>query len=123
MYGSSKRSSEGCSGSSRAALFSSQGQSMTADAILDSEFIGQISRASKTSLSVDWFRLLADLKRVGVSSYQIQRKIDVAQSTVLRWAGGSEPRHVDGEMLIAIWCEKTGKRRNELPRVYSHYRN
>lgn len=66
----------------------------------------------------NWFRLLADLKRSGVSLYDVASLINVSHTTVLRWGEGSEPRHADGEALIMLWMEKTGNTRERVPRIY-----
>lgn len=64
---------------------------------------------------VDWFRVIADLARKGVGRRTIARRIHVAQGTAQGWKQGAEPRHSDGERLIALWCETTGQPREALP--------
>lgn len=64
---------------------------------------------------VDWFKVLVDLSRCGTRSLAIANRIGVSKTTVERWGQGSEPRHEDGEMLVRIWCLKTGKDRAALP--------
>lgn len=53
---------------------------------------------------VDWFRVLADLKKNGWSLCEVSRYLDVGNSTVTAWYNGdSEPRHKNGDMLISLW--------------------
>jgi hypothetical protein len=66
---------------------------------------------------VNWFRIIADLSRCGKSTYDISAQLERAQSTVDRWANGSEPRHNDGEDLIDMWCREMGKCRSEVPMI------
>jgi lambda repressor-like predicted transcriptional regulator len=64
---------------------------------------------------VDWFRVLADLRANGWSETNLSTQIQIARSTINSWKSGSEPRHADGEILVAFWCECSGKPRESLP--------
>lgn len=66
----------------------------------------------------DWFRVLADLQRAGISQSDVSRMLGVWQSTVARWAEGNEPRHCHGEFVLELWCAKLGKARSEVPIVF-----
>lgn len=68
----------------------------------------------------DWFRVLADLARAGAGNRAVARRLHVARSTVLGWKSGSEPRHSDGELLLDLWVEATGRPRDEAPQVRPH---
>lgn len=64
---------------------------------------------------ISWFRLFSEMKEKGWSLYRIRDRLDVSKSTLIGWKMGVEPRHADGERLILLWIEVTGKQRNELP--------
>lgn len=65
---------------------------------------------------VDWFHLLSELKRHGMSLEMIGTLIDASKSTVHYWKDGDgEPTHEYGERLIALWCHVTCKERAALP--------
>lgn len=66
---------------------------------------------------VDWFRLITDITRTGMCTQDIARELGVAKSTVLGWKQGSEPRHGDGEALVALWSRVTKVERTNLPTV------
>lgn len=65
---------------------------------------------------VDWFRLLADLKRSGLSLYDIERETSIPTSTLGGYIDGAEPRYANGERLIDLWLRKTGRNVDTLPR-------
>lgn len=69
----------------------------------------------------DWFRILADLSRKGIGNRGVARRVSVAKTTVIGWKShGYEPRHSDGERLIALWCEVTGHARDAVPMKDPH---
>jgi len=68
-----------------------------------------------TDTRISWFRLFAELKASGWSLYRIVGHLGVSKSTLIGWKMGVEPRHADGERLIVLWLEVTGKQRGELP--------
>lgn len=84
-------------------------------------------------LVVDWERLIGDLQwlygevdprnpellRIPVSTIVLSERLSVSRGTLRRWMEGAEPRHVDGEMLIAHWCRLSGKSREYLPKEKS----
>lgn len=65
----------------------------------------------------DWFRVLADLQRCRLHTRAVARRLGVGKTTVHGWKSGSEPRHSDGERLIALWCHATSKARDEVPTI------
>ncbi|HCY61549.1 MAG TPA: hypothetical protein DHV59_01635 [Oxalobacteraceae bacterium] len=68
-------------------------------------------------LSVDWFRVLADLKSAGVSMYAVSELIDVPKGTLMGWKNsGAEPRYSVGERLVELWCSSLNRPRTELPK-------
>lgn len=50
----------------------------------------------------DWFRIIADLDRAGVPNAKLAKLLGHSESTVNRWKQGSEPKHSDGELIIAL---------------------
>lgn len=69
---------------------------------------------------IDWFRVLADLSRNGLGERGVARRIRVSKTTINGWKQGAEPRHSDGERLIALWCERLAQVRGEVP-MHSPY--
>ncbi len=63
----------------------------------------------------DWFRVITDINRTRMATQSIAEELGVSKSAVLGWKSGSEPRHGDGEALIALWCELTGGERENIP--------
>ncbi|WKB53010.1 hypothetical protein [Eleftheria terrae] len=71
-----------------------------------------------TSTRVDWVRVLMDLKRAGCSLKVIAAFVEVSKSAVVGWRNlDVEPKHRDGERLIALWQDKTGRPLHLLPVV------
>lgn len=77
---------------------------------------------------IDWAKLLDDIayllgepvthnpeQRAPVSSRRLADSLQVARGTLQGWMDGSEPRHSDGEAVIAHWCRLTGKARTFVP--------
>jgi hypothetical protein len=64
--------------------------------------------------SVDWFRVIVDLRRNGYTHAAIGAALQVARTTVLQWQGGSRPRFEDGERLLTLFETVTGKSRNSV---------
>jgi hypothetical protein len=65
---------------------------------------------------VDWFRVLAELQGKGYSMAAVAMAIDAPKSTVMGWRNlDSEPRHMDGERLVKLWCQVMGSPRDALP--------
>lgn len=64
---------------------------------------------------VDWFRVLADLQYLGLTNLDVATRLDIPRRTVGGWKNGQEPRHVDGDALLELWCEVTGKSRAGRP--------
>lgn len=53
--------------------------------------------------SVDWFRILADLRRAGLVQHDVAAALQVPRSRVRDWAAGMSPRYEDGRALIMLW--------------------
>lgn len=73
--------------------------------------------AVRGGLRVDWFRVLADLRRLGWNSARVAGEIDMPRTTVDGWKAGSVPRYDPGERLVALWVKATGKSRDDVPRI------
>lgn len=66
-------------------------------------------------MRVDWWQIVVDLSRHGMPQQEVGKAIDKPSSTVHGWKMGAEPKHADGEILIALWCRKTGNARGQVP--------
>lgn len=64
---------------------------------------------------VDWFRVIADLNRCGVSTAEVARRLGIGRSTVIGWRAGAEPGYGDGDRLLALWSDTTGLARDTPP--------
>jgi hypothetical protein len=53
----------------------------------------------------DWFRILRDLKAVGLSYGAVARKVGRDPSTVQGWAEGAEPRESDARVVLALYAK------------------
>ena len=76
-----------------------------------------MSAARPPRLRTNWFRVLADLERVGCSNLWVARVIGVPFSTLSGWKAGSEPAHNYGNDLIELWCEVMGTQPKDRPMV------
>ena len=65
---------------------------------------------------VDWARVLLDLRRSGYSMRAFADSLGIARSTITGWMAGSEPKHADGEKLLAFWSYATGRQLSAVPR-------
>lgn len=52
---------------------------------------------------VDWFRVLAELRRVGLSQCEVARRLSLPRNRVKHWANGKAPRYEDGRALLLLW--------------------
>ena len=81
-----------------------------------------------TEYRVDWPSLLSDIAyllgdphpanrdvRIPCGERSLATHIGVSRGAVQGWYTGSEPKHADGERLIARWCLLTGKARTFVP--------
>lgn len=62
-----------------------------------------MSSTTRPDMVIDWFRLLADLRKLGLTEQHIANETGIPRSTLLGWKQGSQPRHHEGERLIAMW--------------------
>lgn len=69
-----------------------------------------------TDLVVDWSELFLQLKREGWSTHEIAHFTGISKSTFMGWKNDDvQPRHPDGERMIAFWSQALAKHRGELP--------
>lgn len=80
------------------------------------------------SARIDWPKVLEEIAymlgdartdneqlRDPVSQEKLADALTAPRGTLRGWLDGSEPRHSDGERLIAHWCRLTGKARTFVP--------
>lgn len=72
----------------------------------------------KRSPRIDWFMVIVDLERCGMSWRDVGKQMGMSKGWVehLKNSPGSSPRHDDGEALIELWCDATSKAHSEAPR-------
>lgn len=71
----------------------------------------------RKSCVTDWFRIICDLGNCGLSLQGISDTLKIPKPTINNWKIGSEPKHSDGERLINLWRNKTGREKTDLPKV------
>lgn len=69
----------------------------------------------QTTTRVDWFGVLTDLNRRGLTTVTIAQLVTAPRATVLGWKQGAEPNHADGERLVGLWVRITGNARESVP--------
>lgn len=52
---------------------------------------------------INWFDILNDLNRSGISGREVARRLNVSASTVILWKNGSTPSYDRGVRLIEMW--------------------
>lgn len=50
----------------------------------------------------NWFRILAELDRAGVSNAEVARTLNVPRWKVHDWKMGAEPTYYDGDRLVTL---------------------
>lgn len=61
----------------------------------------------------DWFRILRDLMRAGVSMNHVARKCGRDVNTVKAWADGGEPKDSDARVVLALYAKHCPAQYNE----------
>ncbi|EOV0284160.1 helix-turn-helix domain-containing protein [Salmonella enterica] len=51
----------------------------------------------------DWFSVISDLERTGMTQREIADCIGVSKSTVNSWKQYNEPRYCNGSALLDLW--------------------
>jgi len=74
----------------------------------------------QSRVRVDWFRIIADINGKDFSMVAISQHIDVPRTTVIGWKNlNAEPKHDEGQRLLMLWHEITGKTTDEVPMIGS----
>ena len=70
-----------------------------------------------TIKTTDWAAVIDQLLRRNVTMRQIGEAMQMMLTTrmIRHYSIGVQPAHFRGEALIAMWCDKTGKSRDNLP--------
>ncbi|HHD2873822.1 TPA: hypothetical protein ACNZ87_005515, partial [Klebsiella pneumoniae] len=63
----------------------------------------------------DWFRIIEDISREGLTLSDIAKELDVSKTAVIGWKQGAEPRYFAGDALISLWCHIKQRRKEDLP--------
>ncbi len=66
-------------------------------------------------MRVNWFRLLTDLKRAGLSMYAVADLTGIPRTTISNYQNGGEPKHYNGEALVELWLQTIDCTRERLP--------
>jgi hypothetical protein len=70
-----------------------------------------------TARKVDWFRLTADLRNLGLTLKIIAAATGISKPTLLDLRNqDADPKMHQGELLIALWMRETGRPAGEVPR-------
>jgi hypothetical protein len=90
--------------------------------------MGNDTWTASPSSRIDWSKVLDDIAyllgeplpqnadlRTSLSERKLADALKVPRGTLVGWMGGSEPRHSDGEVILAHWCRLTGKARTFVP--------
>lgn len=77
--------------------------------------IGSLRRRRGSVQAIDWFRLVWDMVQRGHTVVEIAEAIVARESTVRLYLAGAQPKHWRGELLLQMWCDVTGRRRDEAP--------
>lgn len=64
---------------------------------------------------LDWQRIVTELRRRGFTFRSLVKIVGVSRQTLWRYQLGTEPDHVEGERILALWCEVNGRVREEAP--------
>lgn len=70
-------------------------------------------------LSVNWREVLLDLQHFYPKPKDVASELHgaVSEAAVRKYIEDTtEPSHVRGELILNLWCERTGKRRDDVPR-------
>lgn len=71
-----------------------------------------------TIARIDWFKVLMDLKRAGLSLETTAMFVETSKSAVISWKNlDCEPSFQSGERLLMLWERSTGQGAGAVPRV------
>ncbi len=68
-------------------------------------------------MRIDWFRVIVELERARYSHERIAAELMRSKGWVsnLKSVPGTEPRHSDGQALLALWARATGRPVHDAP--------
>lgn len=68
------------------------------------------------AVRVDWFRVIVDLERSGVSMRAVSLRTEIPCETLRSWRNRYvEPSFYAGDRLVGVWCRELGRDREQLP--------
>ncbi|MBW5807453.1 hypothetical protein FOZ70_22240 [Burkholderia sp. COPS] len=75
-------------------------------------------RPIEPAASVDWFRVLEDVRRADYTLAEIAQYTQIPRTTLLGYRNlGAEPKHYAGQTLLRMWTQVTGKPPGDAPTV------
>ena len=68
-------------------------------------------------IEFDWTEIILDLRRAGMRQHEIAKAAGKAagEAAIRSYLAGATPVHWRGEILLDLWCERTGKPRDAAP--------
>ncbi|SMG01059.1 hypothetical protein [Burkholderia singularis] len=78
-----------------------------------------------TPIEFDWREILFDLRRLGLMPTQVSRELRgaISERQLRDYAEQvSAPSHWRGELILDLWCRRTGRARGDAPRRASMLR-
>lgn len=68
-----------------------------------------MSATTKIAMRVDWFRVIVDLERAGMSHVRIADAVGISQARIQAYKNGlGEPKHRVGSGLVTLWVRHGG---------------
>jgi len=67
-------------------------------------------RVSERAKPIDWYAVISDLHRMGLSNANIAAQIGLKNDTTV-WSWHNEqsrPNHLHGDLLVELWSQVTG---------------
>ncbi|OXJ16000.1 hypothetical protein [Burkholderia sp. HI2500] len=75
-------------------------------------------RPIEPAQSVDWFRVLEDVRRADFTLAEIAQYTQIPRTTLLGYRNlGAEPKHYAGVTLLKLWAQVTGNAPDQAPTV------
>jgi len=70
----------------------------------------------KENERVDWFRIMSDLQRSGVSTIRASKELNIPKSTIQGWVQGvGNPRLETGMRVINFWAKTCHRKVADVP--------